>query len=260
MEESKLRSRIMEDFTEEDLDYLSGLIDSPYFENNNDKADAILHKFRDKNFIELAPATNRYVMLKGKFVYKFALDEYGVKDNLNEFEMSEELQPFVTKTYETNGLITIAEYVNLISQREFEDSAPNIKAILRELFDAGYIFSDVGTVSRNFCNWGFRDDDSIVILDYGYIWRKDPKLMFCAKNGCGHKLEYTDNFDRLYCPQCGTKYDVIDFVYKAGISEKQFEENRKYETMGTLKIGLGGPSGFVKDRSKNHVYRVPGQP
>ena len=258
VDKPKLRSRIMEDFTEKDLDWLSGLIDSPYFDNNNDKADAILHEFRDKNFIELAPATNRYAMLKGKYVYKFALDEYGVKDNLNEFEMSEELQPYVTKTYETNGLITIAEYVNLISMREFEDSTPNIKAILRELFDTGYIFSDVGTIPRNAMNWGWRDDETLVILDYGYIWKKDPKIMFCTRHGCGGKLEYTENYDRFYCTNCGTKYDVIDFVYKMNISEKQFNENLKYQDMGTLKIGLGGPSGFVKDRSRSRVYNIPG--
>jgi len=89
----KLRSRIMEDFTEADLDYLSGLINSPYFDTNNDKADAILHQFRDKNFIELAPATNRFALLKGKYVYKFALDRYGVDDNINEYNMSAELHP-----------------------------------------------------------------------------------------------------------------------------------------------------------------------
>ena len=152
-EKPKLRSRIMEDFTEEDLDYLSGLINSPYFDTNNDKADAILHQFRDKNFIELAPATNRFALLKGKYVYKFALDRYGVDDNINEYNMSAELQPYVTKTYETNGLITIAEYVNLINQSEFDNSIPNIRMILQEL-SKNYIFSDIGTISRNRCNWG----------------------------------------------------------------------------------------------------------
>ena len=93
MEETKLRSRIMEDFSEDDLIYLENLMTSPYFDNNNDKADAILHQFRGKGFIELAPATNRFVLSKGKYVYKFALDQYGMEDNINEFNMSEELQP-----------------------------------------------------------------------------------------------------------------------------------------------------------------------
>lgn len=251
MEEQKqqLRSRIMEDFTEQDLDYLSNLITSPYFDNNNDKADAIMHQFRDKGFIELAPATNRYAVLKGKYVYKFAMDEYGIKDNWNEFEMSEELQPFVTKTYESNGLITIAEYVNLITQEEFESSIPNIRAILRELAE-NYIFSDVGTITRNFANWGFNDQDRLVILDYGYIWRKDPRIMFCTRHGCGGRLEYTENFDKLYCTNCGTKIEPIDLVYRMSMSEEQFQDNLKYMDKGNLKIGLGGTSGFVKHKQK----------
>jgi hypothetical protein len=241
----QMRSRIMEDFTEKDLDYLSGLISSPYFDNNNDKADAILHEFRGKNFIELAPATNRFALLKGKYVYKFALDEYGVKDNINEFEMSEELQPYVTKTYETNGLITIAEYVNLISQKQFEASKENIRAILEELSDR-YIFSDIGTIPRNFCNWGYRDNDQLVILDYGYIWKKDPKIMFCHRNNCYGKLQYTENYDMFYCTKCVAKYDIIDFIYRMDISEEAYKENLKYKDMGELVIGIGAPSGFVK--------------
>ena len=250
MAETQLRSRIMEDFTEKDLDYIYELMNSPYFDNNNDKADALLHEFRDKGFIELAPATNRYALLKGKYVYKIAMDEYGMADNLNEFELTEELQPFVTKTYETNGLITIAEYVNLITQKEFEESIPNIRAILRELFENGYIFSDIGTISRNFTNWGFRDDDSMVILDYGYVWRKDPKLMFCETMGCGGRLEYTENFDMLYCTTCGRKYNVIDLKHKGELSEKAFEDNKKYLDKGNLRIGIGTPSGFVKRKTR----------
>lgn len=153
MEEKKLRSRIKEEFSEEDLDFLHGLVYSGYFESNNDKADAILFRFKDRGFVELAPATNRFALLRGEYVYKFALDRYGIKDNNNEFDLSEELQPFVTKTYETNGYILIAEYVNLISEREFEDSKENVREILKYLSDS-YLFADVGTIPKNFCNWG----------------------------------------------------------------------------------------------------------
>src|SRR5574343_300538 len=97
----QLRSRIKEDFSQEDLDFLFQLTENTYISNNNDKANAILLKFRDKGFIELAPATNRYAVSKGRYVYKFALDSYGIKDNWNEFVMSEQLQPYATKTYET---------------------------------------------------------------------------------------------------------------------------------------------------------------
>lgn len=246
--DNKLRSRIMEDFSEDDLVYLENLMSSPYFDNNNDKADAILHQFRGKGFIELAPATNRFVLAKGKYVYKFALDSYGMKDNINEFEMTEELQPYVTKTYETNGLITVAEYVNLIKQKEFVDSAPHIREILNELFNLGYIFSDVGSITRNFTNWGFRDDDTLVILDYGYIWHKDPRIMFCTRPACGGKLKYTENFDKLYCTNCGTKYEVIDLVDRMNNSEEAYKDQLKYANKGSLKIGLGSRSYFTGDR------------
>lgn len=148
-----LRSRIKEDFTQEDMEFLRDLETSPNFTNNNDKADAILYHFRDRGFIELAPATNRFALLKGRYVYKFALDHYGKEDNENEFRLSPELQPFVTKTYETNGYITIAEYVNLISREEFVASTYHIREILKTLAQ-DYIFSDVGSVVRNFVNWG----------------------------------------------------------------------------------------------------------
>lgn len=228
------RSRIKEEFSEEDLDFLHGLIESPYFDNNNDKADAILYRFKAKDFVELAPATNRFALLKGKYVFKFALDDYGIKDNINEFEMSMELQPYVTKTYETNGLITIAEYVNLIKEKEFVESIPHIKEILLQLSE-NYLFSDIGTITKNFCNYGFRDDDSIVILDYGYIYKKDPNIMYC--DGCGGRLEYTENFDSLYCVKCHRKHRVWDVVHQMRISDEEYQNIPKIK--GPLRIGLG---------------------
>ena len=140
-----MRSRIKEEFSQEDLDFLNDLIYSPYFDSNNEKADAILYHFKDKGFVELAPATNRFALLKGKYVFKFALDDYGIKDNNTEYDMSYKLQPYVTKTYETNGLVLVAEYVNLIKESEFMSSIPNIKAILKEL-SQNFIFEDVGTI------------------------------------------------------------------------------------------------------------------
>lgn len=238
-QERKLRSRIKEEFSEEDLDFLSGLIKSPFFDSNNDRADAILFRFRDRGFVELAPATNRFVLAKGQYVYKFALDTYGVKDNNNEFDLSEELQPFVTKTYETNGLILIAEYVDLISENEFMASRDNIREILRYLSE-DWLFSDVGTIVKNFTNWGFESDGQLVILDYGYFYRKDPKIMFCESDGTS--LTYDENFVNLVCPKCGRKYNVIDLKYRMDISEEDYveQEERNKKFKGKMTIGLRG--------------------
>ncbi len=233
----ELRSRIKEEFSEEDMDFLHGICHSPYFDSNNEKADSLMMYFREKGFIELAPATNRFAVLKGNYVYKFAMDEYGIKDNINEFKLSKELQPYVTKTYETNGLITIAEYVNLIKEEEFVDSIPHIKEILNYLSES-WLFSDVGAITKNHLNWGFRDDDSLVILDYGYFYHRDPKIMFCS--ACGGGLEYTENFDKLICMKCHKKYSVTDIYYQSTTLEDTnlIEKRKKYK--GGLKISLGG--------------------
>lgn len=229
----QLRSRIKEDFSQEDLDFLFQLTENTYISNNNDKANAILLKFRDKGFIELAPATNRYAVSKGRYVYKFALDSYGIKDNWNEFVMSEQLQPYATKTYETNGLITIAEYVNLISKEEFADSKDRIREILSGFAD-DYLFMDVGAVERNMCNWGFRDDDSLVILDYGYFYKKDPRIMHCIKDG--GNLRYDANYDKIFCDECGKQYKVTDILERMDLSEDAFKDNG-YK--GPLKVRFG---------------------
>ena len=237
IQEKKLRSRIKEEFSEEDLDFLNGLIKSPYFDSNNDRADAILFRFRDRGFVELAPATNRFALAKGQYVYKFALDKYGVKDNNNEFNLSVELQPFVTKTYETNGLILIAEYVNLISEREFMDSKENIREMLKILSE-DWLFSDVGTIPKNFTNIGFRNDGQLVILDYGYFYRKDPKILFCESDGA--PLVYDENYVNLVCTKCGRKYNVVDIKYRMDISEEEYEEQKNTKIKGKMVIGLRG--------------------
>ena len=154
MDEKKvLRSRIKEEFSESDMEFIESVCYSPHFDGNNEKSDSLMYYFKDKGFIELAPATNRFAVLKGKYVFKFAMDSYGIDDNLNEFNLSEELQPYVTKTYETNGLVTVAEYVNLIKEEEFLDSIPNIRNILNYLSE-NWMFSDVGTIVKNHTNWG----------------------------------------------------------------------------------------------------------
>ena len=235
MEDKKvLRSRIKEEFSESDMEFIESVCYSPHFDGNNEKADSLMYYFKDKGFIELAPATNRFAVLKGKYVFKFAMDSYGIDDNLNEFNLSEELQPYVTKTYETNGLVTVAEYVNLIKEEEFLDSIPNIRNILNYLSE-NWMFSDVGTIVKNHTNWGFRDDDSLVILDYGYFFKKDPMLMYCMS--CGSEIGYTENFDKFRCPKCGRTYTIHDLVYQSKVSVEEYQKTKKYK--GGLKIRLG---------------------
>jgi hypothetical protein len=121
---------------------------------------------REYGFTDIGPGTNRFCVRHVDYIYKIAMDSYGVRDNWNEFNMSPELQPYVTKTYECNGLIAVAEYVTLINKKEFLDSRQILKGVLDILAD-DYMFCDISLLPKNFANWGYRLDGSLVITDYG---------------------------------------------------------------------------------------------
>ena len=161
-----MRHRIQELFSQEDIDAIRAICNDPVNKDNNMKGEKILFRLKDKGFVELGSGTNRLALQLGGYVYKFALDSYGVRDNWNEFNMSPELQPFVTKTYETNGYIAIAEYAKLITKQEFFDSEENIRSIL-EVLSENYLFCDMGIISKNYLNYGFLDSGELVIIDYG---------------------------------------------------------------------------------------------
>lgn len=227
VEEKEVRSRIRELFSEELLIQLESIQTDPRFLSNNDKFKYILFLLKDLGFVEIGAGTNRMAVLHGKYIYKIALDTYGVKDNWNEFDMSPELQPYVTKSYECNGIVLVAEYVNLLNQEEFLDSKDNIRSIL-DVLSYDYLFSDIGTISKNFCNFGYRDDNSIVILDYGYIYPIDRKIMFCES--CSSKLIWNTDYSELVCSSCGKKYHPVKIKYRMDVDEKDYLYYKKDDT------------------------------
>lgn len=199
------RSRVKENFSQEMLLKIEEIIDPNSKLNNNERCEALLTLLSPLGFLELGAGTNRFALLKGEYVYKIALDRYGIKDNWQEFNMSKELQPYVTKTYECNGLVIVAEYVTLISKQEFLDSRDNIRQMLN-IISEDYIFDDIGTISKNYCNYGFNELGYLVILDYGYIYKKERLSMFCDK--CGGSIVYNSDYSKLLCAVCGKTFDV----------------------------------------------------
>lgn len=229
------RSRIKENFTEEDLQFIKDLANSPYFDNNNDKARVLLQHFGPKGFIQLAPGTNRFGMLKGEYVYKLAMDSNGIRDNWNEFNMCMKLQPYVIKVYECNGLVEVTEYVTIMDKPTFEASKETIRNILSVITE-DFLIGDAGTITKNYCNWGFDDDNVLKLLDFGYTFDKDPAIMYCPK--CGGKLTYDMDYDHLYCQQCATKVSIMDIWYRMLLPEDAF--NQFEEIDGPLEIELVG--------------------
>ena len=237
MEVKQIRSRILEIFSKECLIELNKICQNKRIADNNAKVEAVimcLNKY-EIDYVELGPGTNRFAILIDGYVFKIALDKWGVQDNLNELTISEELQPFVSKTYECNELILVAEYVTVISREEFAKKREQMEEIL-SIISEGYLLGDVGIVPKNFCNWGYRDTGELVILDYAYIYRIIGDEMLCSvineKTGerCGAMLEYDNNFHNMFCPRCRAKYTTIDVRRRIPTEHEKHENDMAKQT------------------------------
>lgn len=131
-------------------------------------------------------------------------------DNFAEAKRSAELPMYLAKTYESNLLINIAEYVNIIDQSTFMENEQPIRAVLEDI-SKGYLFNDVGFIKKNYCNWGCRTTsagDSLVILDYGYMYpligQNLEELFKCPV--CGGRLKWNGTYSKLVCS--GNKKNV----------------------------------------------------
>ena len=137
-------------------------------------------------------------------------------DNYTEFKRSSEIEVYAARTYETNYLVNICEYVEVLDQDEFYLNEGPIKEILKAL-SRNYLFDDIGFAMKNSYNWGKRmavlnDDEKrfygknaddiydLVILDFGYLYalgNQKKELFRCPK--CHHELKWNSNFTSLMC-------------------------------------------------------------
>lgn len=238
-----LRSRILEFIEPKVMKELHNICRSTETSDNNVKADKVLQVLQqyNKDFVELGPGTNRLAVLIDNYVFKIALDKWGVQDNWNEFTMTQELQPYVIKVYECNGLIAVTEYVTVISREEFEGKKEEIRKILGILAES-YLLGDVGTVPRNFLNWGYRDNGDLVILDFAYIYRVKGEEMLCEN--CKEIVDYDENFHNLICRKCGKKYKFTDLRRRITMDD----ENKEIFMAKELAYKLTQPLQEIKDK------------
>ena len=220
------RHRIHEIFSEEMLMKIEAITKNPKLTDNNQKVKELLFLLKDLGFTEIGPGTNRLCVRHVDYVYKIALDSYGVRDNWTEFNVSPKLQPYVTKTYECNGLIAVAEYATIMTKQEFMDSKYHIRAILQEITE-DWLICDMGTISKNWLNFAYRDDGSLVVIDYGYTYPLDRKIMHCKK--CGGMLKWDPDFSSLNCTRCGKRHDPIEIRDRMWKDESTFVPKTKEE-------------------------------
>lgn len=199
-------------------------------DSNNEKVDIIKELCGDE-FAELGPGTNRYGMLgPDGYCHKVALDRRGIVDNITEFRRSPELEWVSPKVYETNGVILVAENVELLTKEDFVANRENILGICDALSKV-YIFTDIGYAMKNFCNWGIRRNGDLVILDTGYLIPRlgNEAAMECPV--CGKQLEYNGRFTGFHCGKCGTNFSFID-VYRrmnSKLEDELYEDLRGFD-------------------------------
>lgn len=209
------RSRILQYFPVEALEEIKKLIYNNRINDINTKVERLMNILDsyDIDFDELGTGTNRTAIFIDGYVFKIALDKWGVRDNEQEFTLSEELQPYVIKVYECNSIIMVCEYVVVINREEFAEHKPQIRNILKDLSNE-YLLGDIGTINKNFANWGYRDNHELVALDFAYIYRVIGDEMFCDACDIRPMLEYTPDFDKLTCPHCRKQFQFMDIRRK----------------------------------------------
>ncbi len=226
--EQEKHLKIRKYFSNAMIKFLYSLAVSYDYTDNNQKARIISAVLGD-DFQELGTGTNRIAFIYGQYVYKIALDRRGIVDNFSEFKRSRETPQFLAKTYETNGIISVQEYVTTIDPDKFSEYRGHILMALKEL-SKYYIFGDMGYDPKNYCNIGYRDNGAVVILDCAYMHPRvgNEEAMICK---CGGELAYNNTYTGFKCTRCGQRWDYIDVKRHLD----QNIENLENRTLGGMK-------------------------
>lgn len=220
----KLRSRVNSIFTPELQKELEEMIFYEYGRDNNAKAKEIFNIIRrirpDVNAAAIGPGTNRYAVLIDGYVFKVALDKDGIIDNMKEFSLSKRLYPAVIKVYEMslNGMIISSEYVRVFDYSTFVKSQGRIREILRDVVDRGYFIGDVGISSKNYLNWGTRNDGTPCMLDFAYIYKVSYRVFTCNCDPMS-KMVPDKDYNYLVCPLCRRQYTFSDIRSRMSVND-----------------------------------------
>ena len=128
----KIKSKIKQLFCDDLLNLCAVTCDTMRINSSQHKMLIIQQLLKKYNipFSVLGGATNRIALYIDRYAVTFAVDHQGYVDNLVEYSISRELQPYVTKSYETNGYILVAESVKTMSLDDFKLRRADIETIL----------------------------------------------------------------------------------------------------------------------------------
>lgn len=244
------------------LRYIAAICDTKRIESNNKKM-IVLGDLLYSNGIKfeiLGGATNRIALQIDGYAVKFAMDEQGYQDNLIEYALSAELQPYVTKSYETNGYIQVQECVEVMTKESFQLYKVEIYKILDSLCQ-DYLLGDVGYINKNRTNWGIRNRKP-VILDYAYCHRATENLFTCDR--CGSALRYDSTYDKLICSDRSACKAVYTYNERKRVQGKQVDidmiNEREAESVKLVGDEVSKDIAMVEDRLIGDNYVIIDNP
>lgn len=214
----------------------------------NVKARLIREVMVPLGFTEIGCGTNRIAFRKNNYVYKIALDKRGFIDDISEYKRTPEVPQRLFKGYETNRVVIVGEYVELVSKAYWIAHRAEAKAILSEL-STKFIMDDVGLTEKNYCNWGLRatpdGEGQLVLLDCAYLYPiRKFDMIRCE---CGGKIVHSEDFTYYQCSnsKCGKHYIVAELLNMANYDYDAEDEE-------AIKMMLGdGKETYVKVSGMN---------
>lgn len=206
-----------------DISIINKIITDPR-SNDPVKKFAILDDIMgQKNFYRLAGGTNRVVYahnIINNIVIKIALSRSALSDNIREMYNQDFIKPYCCKVFEVSpcGTVGLFEKVYRITTRqEFNTIWEDIKFMLTNKILGKYVAKDIGW--KEMFNYGIRIGFGPVILDFPYIYPLDGSKLICTGDEtnnikCNGLIDYTEDFDTLYCTKCGKIYEPIMLARK----------------------------------------------
>ena len=222
-EDDQIASKISKYIPKKDLAALYRRAMDYSIEDCNVAAKKISEIMTNLGFREIGCGTNRIAFLKDGYVYKVALDKRGFIDNISEYKRAIEFPKYLVKVYETNRVVLVCEYCELITNQIFNERKSEIRDILTEL-SMYYVMDDVGLTAKNYCNWGLRreiDDegnefDSLIIIDDAYFYpiRHNTDMLTCT---CGARIIMNSQFTGYQCQNtaCHMTWTVPEILNKS---------------------------------------------
>ena len=193
--------------------------------DNNGKGKEIVRLLKQYNvpFEPLGSGTNRYAVIIDGYAFKIALDKLGKTDNKREMKYSRAMYPTVVKVYDClpSGLVASFEYLTVFSLQDFYDNQNQMRELLSEISD-NFLIGDIGVTTENYANWGTRNDGSIAILDFAYIYSLSYQGFKCTCEDEG-TLQFDKDYVNLICPICNKKFSFLDIRRRISHADEDAE-------------------------------------